>query len=72
MATIEEALAELHGDHEIFRPLLEPEAIIRRICRVAETRATQKGREPWSVISDITGHGSGISNAIYQIYQPES
>jgi len=74
MATIEQALDGIHGPRETYRPLLEPVAILNRICRTAELRAQQQGVDPWSVISDITGHGSGVSNAIYKVYrqqQPE-
>ena len=72
MATIEEALAGLHGDPERFRPMLEPEAILKRICRTAEMRAERTARPAWSIISEVTGHGSGVSNAIYQVYREQS
>ena len=68
---IEEALDTLHGPRETFRPLLEAEAILRRICRTAECRASHENVEPWSIIGEMTGHGSGVSNAIYQVYKSE-
>jgi hypothetical protein len=71
VATIEEALDGLYGDRERFRPMLEPEAILKQICRTAEMTADRKGRPAWSIISDITGHGSGVSNAIYQVYRKQ-
>jgi len=72
MTTIEEALDTIHGPRETYRPLLESDAIIRRICRTAEIVAQQKGVEPWSIVGEWTGHGSGVSNAIYQVYRAEN
>lgn len=65
---VEEALNQLHGDPETFRPLLQPEAILARICRTAKIQADHECVPPWSIISDLTGHGSGVSNAIYNVY----
>jgi len=69
--TIDEALETIHGPSEEYRPLLQPEAILSRICRVAEFWAGREGVEPWSIIGRITGHGSGVSNAIYQVYRTD-
>ena len=65
---IEKALDMLRGDRDGFRASLEPEAILKRICRTAEIRARQKDLPAWAIISDITGHGSGVSSAIYYLY----
>jgi len=65
---IEYALGALYGEKEAFRPLLDPENVLRRICRTAAFTAKSRGVEPWSIIGDITGHGSGVSNAIYRVY----
>lgn len=71
-ARIEEALDSIHGPRETYRPLLNPLNILSRICRTAELRASREGVEPWSIIGDITGHGSGVANAIYKAYRDES
>ena len=68
MATIEEALDGIHGPRETYRPLLDPLNILQRICRNAVGAAKRRGTEPWAIISDITGHGSGVSAAIYKVY----
>ena len=65
---IEKALDMLRGDRDRFRASLEPEAILKRICRTAEIRSRQENVPAWSIISNITGHGSGVSSAIYYLY----
>lgn len=68
---IEEALGMLHGEPDRFRPMLEAEAVLNRICNNAKAKADRDNRPPWSVISDLTGHGSGLSAAIFRVYGPE-
>jgi len=53
---VEKALDMLHGERETFRSSLEPEAIIKRICRTAEITARQEGVPAWTIIGNITGH----------------
>lgn len=65
---IEQALDRINGPRESYRPLLDAENILQRICRNAEGAAIRRGTEPWVIISDITGHGSGVSAAIYRVY----
>ena len=72
MATIEEALDTIRGPRETYRPMLEADAIIRRICRNAEGHALRRDVDPWVIIGNWTGHGSGVSNAIYQVYRTET
>ena len=67
---IEDALGTLHGPRETFREVLEPTAIIERICRTAMLRAEQTNMPAWSIIGQITGHGSGVSSAILSVYGP--
>jgi hypothetical protein len=70
MATIEEAVESLRGNKESFRRTLEDkDELLARVCRYAEIEAERKGWQPWSVISRITGHGSGVSSAIYEVYR---
>lgn len=66
---IEESLDRIDGPRETFRPLLDPVNILHRICRNAEGQALRRHTEPWVIIGDITGHGSGVSAAIYEIYR---
>jgi hypothetical protein len=67
---IDEVLKGLHGNPETFRKiLLDKDAILARVCRYAERVAKRKRVEPWLIIGDITSHGSGVSNAIYQLYR---
>ena len=67
---IEAALDTLHGPRETFREVLEPTAILERICRTAILRSEQENMPAWSIIGQITGHGSGVSNAILNVYRP--
>jgi len=70
MATIEEALDGLHGSRERFRPMLEnKDEILASMCDYAERTGRAQQVPPWSIISDITLHGSGVSNAIYKVYR---
>jgi len=70
MATIEEALDSLRGSRERFRPMLEnKDKILESMCDYAERAGRDQQVPPWSIISDITQHGSGVSNAIYQVYR---
>ena len=66
---IEREANALHGDTAQFRQALQPEAILSRMCRSAEHVATRERRPVWSVIGEWTGHGSGVSAAIYGIYR---
>ena len=67
---IEDALDTLHGPRETFREVLEPTAILERMCRTAILRAEQENMPAWSIIGQITGHGSGVSSAILNVYRP--
>lgn len=71
MITIDEALDSLPGPRERYRPLLDAENIMRRICRTAEGLATRRGTSPWVIIGDVTGHGIGVSDAIYRLYKDD-
>lgn len=66
---MEESLDMWFGNRESLRKLLEdPATILERICETAEHEASRRGVEPWVVISEWTGHGSGVSAAIYHLY----
>lgn len=66
---IEQALDTLYGPREEFRKTLQPEELLKRICWHAKNEADKTGVEPWTIISKWTSHGSGVSNAIYQLYK---
>lgn len=67
---IEEALEHLRGNKEHFRQvLLDKNKILASVCDYAERMAKKKRLEPWSIIGDITDHGSGVSSAIYELYR---
>jgi len=67
---IEEVLDGLRGNREHFREILtDTTGLLRKVCRYAEIIGEQKRRPAWSIIGEITGHGSGVSSAIYQLYR---
>ena len=66
---LKEAINSLNGDPERFRKILtDKDELLAKICRNAEARAKRKRVPVWSVIGEITGHGSGVSAAIYHLY----
>jgi len=67
---IDEVLESLRGNKEEFRKiLLDKDKLLQNVCRYAERVAKRKRVEPWSIISDMTDHGSGVSCAIYELYR---
>lgn len=67
---LEEQLGHLRGNKDTFRRILcDKTEILASFCDQAEKIAKRKRLEPWSVISDITSHGSGVSSAIYELYR---
>lgn len=73
-ARVERALNMLRGPRESYRPILtDRDSILARICSYAKRTAAgddeRRSVPVWSVISDITGHGSGVSSAIYELYR---
>lgn len=69
---IEEVLDGLVGDRESLRETLtNTRELLRKVCRYADWAAIKDRVEPWSVIKQITGHGSGISHAIYELYRDD-
>jgi hypothetical protein len=65
----EVAISRLRGNADYFRECLQAEAILGRVCLYAEIEAERQRCEPWSIIGRITGHGSGVSSAIYEVYR---
>lgn len=69
--TIDELLDKLKGPREVFREILEDkDTMLARMCLYAERKAKALGVPPWSVIGEITLHGSGVSSCIYELYRP--
>jgi hypothetical protein len=73
---LETILDTLVGPREDFRRiLLDAPGILERMCRMAKSESQygrrKRGYEPWKYISDWTGHGSGVSKAIYELYRPK-
>lgn len=67
---IEEVLDGLRGNREHFREILtDTTGLLRKVCRYAEIEGKRQRRPAWSIIGEITGHGSGVSSAIYQLYR---
>ena len=63
------------GNRERYLAMLtDKDALLTRICSNAASVAESEGCEPWSIIGMWTGHGSGVSSAIYELYrkQPEA
>jgi len=67
---VDVVLDKLYGDPEHFRDALtNVDSLMRKVCSYAERKAKKARYEPWSIISEITGHGSGVSSAIYDLYR---
>lgn len=67
---IDQVLEGLNGNKESFRKnLTDRSELLSKVCDYAERVAKKKRLEPWSIIKDITCHGSGVSSAIYQLYR---
>ena len=68
--TVDEVLDDLRGPRESFRATLEDkDKLLSQMCRYAERLGKKKRVPPWSIIGEITDHGSGVSNAIYELYR---
>jgi len=67
---LERVLNGLYGPRDSFREILtNTKDLLRKVCDYAEYRARRKRCEPWSIIGEITNHGSGVSAAIYELYR---
>lgn len=68
--TVDDMLKCLRGNPETFREILtDKDKLLQKICSFAKWKAEQKGVPPWSIIGEITGHGSGVSSCIYELYR---
>lgn len=70
---LERALDILRGPRESFREILtNKDELLRKLCRYAKYKSKHEGVPEWSIIGEITGHGSGVSSAIYELYRGDS
>jgi hypothetical protein len=67
---LEQVLNSLNGPKDVFRKnITDIDTLMMRVCDYAEAIAKRKRCEPWSIIGEITCHGSGVSSAIYELYR---
>lgn len=67
---VEEVLDCLRGPRDAFRKdITDIDKLMTSVCDYAEAQAKKKRCEPWSIIGEITNHGSGVSSAIYELYR---
>lgn len=67
---VEEVLDRLRGPRDAFRKdITDIDKLMTSVCDYAERQAKKKRCEPFSVIGEITNHGSGVSSAIYELYR---
>lgn len=51
------------------KDITDIDKLMTSVCDYAERQAKKKRCEPFSVIGEITNHGSGVSSAIYELYR---
>lgn len=69
-ARLEQVLDMLHGPRDSFRrDLTDIDELMAAVCDYAEDLPKKKRVPAWSIIGQITQHGSGVSNAIYELYR---
>ena len=63
-------LDSLRGPRESFRESLTSiDHLMGRACVYAEYWSKKKRVQPWSILGEIFGHGSGVSSALYELYK---
>lgn len=68
--TVDDVLKSLRGNPETFREILtDKDKLLAKVCKYAAWKCQDAGVPPWSIIGEITGHGSGVSSAIYELYR---
>ncbi len=65
---LKRATANLRGDG-LAEIVGNADGLMAKVCWYAKNRAAREKCEPWSIIGKITGHGSGVSAAIYECYR---
>jgi hypothetical protein len=72
-AEIDDVLSHLRGDIEGFRAiLLDKTELLAQFMDYVESVARRKRCQPWSLVGQITSHGSGVASAIYELYRRKS
>lgn len=67
---VKKAICNLRGNMDYFRSIVtDKDELLRKMCGYTKDEAERQRCEPWSIIGEITGHGSGVSAAIYEIYR---
>jgi len=67
---LEQLLDGLRGPREEFRKTLQDkDKLLQQMCSYADYISNKTGVAPWSIIGEITHHGSGVSSAIYELYR---
>lgn len=67
---VEKAISNLRCDMGYFRSVVtDKDGLLRKMCDYAEYESNRQRCEPWSIVKQITGHGSGVSAAICEIYR---
>jgi hypothetical protein len=67
---LDEVVSGMNGDPNHFRQILcDKNKLLERICTYAELKASRQNEKPWSIIQNITAHGSGVSAAIFELYR---
>ncbi len=65
-----EVVSHLRGPLDTFAAIIDDqEKLLEKVCDYAARRAAREKVPPWSIIGHIFGHGSGVSNAIYERYR---
>lgn len=69
---IEDVLKRMNGNPDSFRMILTDRTeLLAKVCDYADNLADRRRTEPWVIMKEIFGHGSGVSSAIFQIYGRE-
>lgn len=67
---LQHCVSRLNGDRDRFADIVgDAHGLMAKVCRYAEIVADRNRRQAWSIIGEITGHGSGVATAIYEYYR---
>lgn len=68
--SVDDVLKRLRGNPDTFREILtDKDKLLAKLCRYAKYKGEKSRVPPWSIVGEILGHGSGVSNAIYELYR---
>lgn len=67
---LEAVLDTLRGPRDQFRrDLTDTDTLLADFMDHVEQLAKKRRQPPWSIVGEITNHGSGVSSAIYELYR---